>query len=59
MLVPCGQAHARWLYDRNTGTIRSSDGLCWDIDRSEYRERTRVLAWRCHNGLNQQFVLNN
>jgi len=61
-LVPCREVGNQWRYDERSATIRSSDGLCWDIAGGNVpqniRERQRVLAWRCHNGINQRFVLN-
>ena len=62
MLVHCNQVRAQWRYDPGSKTIRSSNGLCWDIAGgnvpSNIRQHARVIAWRCHNQINQQFVLN-
>jgi hypothetical protein len=62
-LVNCQSMRRQWRVDARTNTIRSNDGLCWDVTggnvRANLRQRQPIIAWRCHNGINQQFVLNN
>jgi hypothetical protein len=62
-LANCEGIRRNWRYDARTNTIRSNDGLCWDVTggnvRANLRQRQPIIAWRCHNGINQQFVLNN
>lgn len=62
LLVPCQSTEAQWRYDEKTSTIRSSNGMCWDMfggNRPQnIRSREAVYAWPCHGGPNQQFVFN-
>lgn len=62
LLVRCDQVATQWRYDPRSNTIRSANGLCWDVFTgnvpANIRQRQKVVAWRCHNGINQQFVLN-
>lgn len=57
-LVACKAVTTRWRYDRRTNTVRSDNGMCWDVRAANFRQRTQMIAYPCHNGVNQQFVLN-
>lgn len=61
-LVDCNAVTTRWRYDRGTNTVRSDNGMCWDIRAgnvaANIRQRAQVIAYPCHNRINQQFVLN-
>jgi hypothetical protein len=55
-LVRCGAVHTEWRYDANTKTVRSKNGLCWDVLGAKIQQQQPLVAWRCHNGMNQQFI---
>jgi hypothetical protein len=61
-LVNCQTMRRQWRVEARTNTIRSNDGLCWDVSGgnvpANLRQRQPIIAYRCHNGINQQFVLN-
>jgi hypothetical protein len=54
-LVSCGVVHTEWRYDARTKTVRSKNGLCWDVPNGRFQQQVPLQAWRCHNGMNQQF----
>lgn len=58
-LVDCRTSRTQWRYDPRVGQVRSNSGLCWDVSNGKYDQRTPVIAYQCHNGGNQKFVLNN
>lgn len=57
-LVNCERVHTQWRYDARTSTVRSANGLCWDILQMKIQQQQPLVAWKCHNGRNQQFVFN-
>lgn len=59
VLVDCRRSRTQWRYDARSGQVRSNGGLCWDINNAVYEPRAQVIAYQCHNGANQRFVLNN
>ena len=54
-LTKCGAVHTEWRFDPKTNTVRSKNGLCWDIQGATIKQQQPILAWRCHNRMNQQF----
>jgi len=62
LVVQCQSVETQWRYEERTKTIRSSNGMCWDVSggrRPEnIRSRRPLIAWPCHNGPNQQFIYN-
>ena len=61
LITSCNEVVGAWLYDQATSTVRSADGLCWDIRGGrpeDIRMRQQILAWPCHGRINQQFVFN-
>lgn len=47
-----------WRYDSRSGQVQSANGTCWDIQGARIAPGTPIINYPCHNGSNQQFVMN-
>jgi hypothetical protein len=57
MLLHCNDTWNDWVYDPRKRTV-SAGGKCWDVFKFQFKNGTPMIAWRCHGGDNQKFVLN-
>lgn len=57
VLIHCRDTWNNWVYNPNAGTV-SAGGKCWDVLKYQFKNGTPMIAFKCHGGVNQKFVLN-